>query len=104
MLDIGFWELLIIAIVLLLVMGPERLPEVAKQAAFIVRKVRNSLYRFKNEMQAEMDGTPFEDLQKAKQEVSDLKNDIKQIGKDFVDSAEQATQHDESQQALKKKP
>lgn len=102
MLDIGFWELLIIAIVLLLVMGPERLPEVAKQAAFIVRKVRNSLYRFKNEMQAEMDGTPFEDLQKAKQEVSDLKNDIKQIGKDFVDSVEQKDHAKETQQTLEK--
>ena len=104
MLDIGFWELLIIAIVLLLVMGPERLPEVAKQAAFIVRKVRDSLYRFRNEMQAEMDGTPFEDIKKAKQEMSDLKNDLKQMGKDFVDSAEQVTQQDESQQTLKKKP
>lgn len=104
MLDIGFWELLIIAIVLLLVMGPERLPEVAKQAAFIVRKVRDSLYRFRNEMQAEMDGTPFEDIKKAKQEMTDLKNDLKQMGKDFVDSAEQATPQDDSQQTLKKKP
>jgi len=104
MLDVGFWELLIIAIVLLLVMGPERLPEVAKQAAFIVRKARNSLYRFKSEMQAEMDGTPFEDLQKAKREMTDLKKDLKQIGKDFVDSAEKAAQTDESQPELKKKP
>ena len=40
MFDVGFWELLIIAVVALLVLGPERLPEVAKQAAFFVRKAR----------------------------------------------------------------
>ena len=88
MFDVGFWELLVIAIVLLVVMGPERLPDVAKQAAFFVRKARNGIYRMKSEMQAEMGGTPFEDLQKARQEVANLKNDIKQMGKDFVDSAE----------------
>ncbi len=100
MFDIGFWELLIIAIVLLLVIGPERLPEFAKQAAFIVRKVRTSVYRFRNEMHAEMDGTPFEDLQKAKQEMSDLKNDLKRMGQDFVDSAEKEINIDEADKAI----
>lgn len=102
MLDIGFWELLIIAIVLLLVMGPERLPEVAKQAAYVVRKVRDNLSRFRNEMQNEMGGTPFDDLQEAKREVSDLKNELKQIGKDFVDSAEQKNHHDDVPKANEK--
>lgn len=86
MFDVGFWELLVIAIVLLLVMGPERLPEVARQAAFLVRKVRQGVYRLRNEMQGEMTGTPFDDLQKAKQEMSDFKNDMKQFGKEMVDS------------------
>ena len=36
-----------------------------------------------------MQGTPLDDLNKAKQEVADLKNDLKQMGKEFVDSAEQ---------------
>ena len=89
MFDVGFWELLVIAIVLLLVMGPERLPDVAKQAAFFVRKARQGLYRLRSEMQSEMTGTPFEDLQKAKQEMSEFKNDLTQLGRDFADSAEQ---------------
>jgi len=89
MFDIGFWELLVIAAVLLLVMGPERLPEVAKQAAFLLRKVRQNVYRLRSEMQDEMTGTPFEDFENAKREMSDFKNDIKQMGRDFVNSAEQ---------------
>jgi len=88
MFDIGFWELLVIAVVLLLVMGPERLPEVARQAAFLLRKARQGMYRLRNEMQSEIDATPFGDLDKARQEMTDLKNDIKQFGRDLADSAE----------------
>lgn len=88
MFDIGFWELLVIAVVLLLVMGPERLPEVARQAAFLVRKIRQGVFRLRNEMQNEIDSTPFADLQKARQEVTDFKNDIKQFGRELVDSTQ----------------
>jgi len=94
MFDIGFWELLVIAAVLLLVMGPERLPEVAKQAAFLLRKLRQNVYRLRSEMQSEMTGTPFEDFENAKREMSDFKNDIKQMGRDFVSSAEQVVESD----------
>lgn len=73
----------------MLVMGPERLPEVAKQAAFLVRKARQGMYRLKSEMQSEMDATPFGDLQKARDEISNFKNDIKQFGRDLADTAEQ---------------
>ena len=87
MFDIGFWELLVIAVVLLLVMGPERLPEVARQAAFLVRKARQGMYRLRSEMRSEMDSTPFADLQKARQEMTGFKNDIKQFGRELADSA-----------------
>lgn len=72
-----------------MVMGPERLPEVAKQAAFFVRKAREGMFRLRSEMKSELDGTPFSDLQKAKQEVNNFKNDIKQFGRDLADSAEE---------------
>ena len=89
MFDIGFWELLVIAVVLLLVMGPERLPEVARQAAFLVRKARQGMFRLRNEMRSELDSSPFADIDKARQEMTDLKNDIKQFGREMADSAEQ---------------
>ena len=95
MFDVGFWELLVIAVVALLVLGPERLPEVAKQAAFFVRKARQGMYRLRNEMQSELQDTPFSDLQKAKQEMTDFKNDIKQLGNELADSAEQQIGSDE---------
>lgn len=88
MFDIGFWELLIIGVVLLLVLGPERLPEVAKQAAFFLRKARNGMSRLRNEMKDELGEDPLEGLKEARREMSDFKNDIKQMGRDLADSAE----------------
>jgi sec-independent protein translocase protein TatB len=40
MFDIGFSELLIIAVVALLVLGPERLPRAARLAGMWVRRAR----------------------------------------------------------------
>jgi sec-independent protein translocase protein TatB len=89
MLDIGFFELLVVGVVLIIVMGPERLPEVAKQIAFYIRKARQGMFRLRSEMQSEIQGTPFADLEKAKQEMADLKNDLRQFGREIVESAEQ---------------
>ena len=88
MLDIGFFELLVVGVVLIIVMGPERLPEVAKQAAFFIRKARQGMFRLRSEMQNEIQGTPFADLENAKREMADLKNDFKQMGRDLADSVE----------------
>ncbi len=89
MFDIGFFELVVIGVVLLVVMGPEKLPEVAKQAAFMVRKARQTMFKLRSEMSQEMQGTPFEDFQKAKQEMADLKRDIRQMGSDLANAAEE---------------
>ena len=89
MFDIGFFELLVIGVVLLIVMGPEKLPEVAKQAAFFVRKARQGMFRLRSEMREELEGTPFADFQKAQQEIADLKRDIRQMGSDLADAADQ---------------
>lgn len=96
MLDIGFFEILVVAVVLIIVMGPERLPEVVRQAAFFIRKARQGVFRLRSEMHNEMQGTPFSDLQQAKQEINDFKNDIKQFGRDLADSAEQNVNNTDS--------
>jgi Tat protein translocase TatB subunit len=90
MFDIGFWEILVIAVVILIVLGPERLPEVAKQAAFFVRKARQGMFRLRNEMKSELGGTPFDGLQDAKREMTNLTNDMKQFGRDLANSHEES--------------
>ena len=42
MFDVGFVELLVIGVVALLVLGPERLPAAARTVGGLLRKARNS--------------------------------------------------------------
>ncbi|TXK98058.1 twin-arginine translocase subunit TatB, partial [Methylococcaceae bacterium CS5] len=49
MFDIGFWELCLIGLVSLLVIGPEKLPKVARIAGFWLGKTRNMVAVVKEE-------------------------------------------------------
>ena len=54
MFDIGFSELLVIAVVALLVLGPERLPKAARFAGLWVRKARQQWYSVKSEFERDL--------------------------------------------------
>ena len=54
MFDVGFSELLIIAVVALLVLGPERLPKAARFAGLWVRRARAQWYSVKAELEREL--------------------------------------------------
>jgi sec-independent protein translocase protein TatB len=59
--EVGFSELLVIAVVALLVLGPERLPRAARMAGSFMRKARNSFEGLKAEVERELEA---EDLKK----------------------------------------
>ncbi len=54
MFDIGFPELIVIAIVALVVLGPERLPKAARFAGLWVRRARNQWDSVKSELEREL--------------------------------------------------
>ena len=54
MFDVGFSEMLVIAVVALIVLGPERLPKAARLAGLWVRKARAQWYSVKAELEAEI--------------------------------------------------
>ena len=72
MFDIGFSELLIIAVVALLVLGPERLPRAARMAGLWVRRARAQWYSVQADLERELAqeeykrtvGKPLEDLER----------------------------------------
>ncbi len=55
MFDIGFTELLVIFVVALLVVGPERLPAVARKIGLYVGKMRRSFQSIKDEVEQELE-------------------------------------------------
>jgi len=54
MFDIGFSELVLIAIVALLVIGPDRLPQVARTAGMWVGKMRGFVSSVKADIDSEL--------------------------------------------------
>jgi sec-independent protein translocase protein TatB len=53
--DIGFWELFLILILALLVVGPERLPKAARTAGYWFGKARRYVEGVKEEVASEFD-------------------------------------------------
>lgn len=54
MFDVGFSELLLIAIVALVVFGPERLPKLVKETSYWIRKIKTTMNSAKSEIDREL--------------------------------------------------
>ena len=55
MFDIGFSELLVVFVVGLIILGPERLPVAAKTAGLWIRKIRRSVQSIQKEINSQLD-------------------------------------------------
>jgi len=71
--DISFAELMMIAVVALLVIGPDKLPQVARTVGAYVGRLQRYVAQVKEEMNRE---GRFEDLQNLQQEIKDGVNKV----------------------------
>ena len=84
MFDAGFWEFLLIGIVALLVVGPERLPGLARKAGYWIGRAR----RFVNTVKADVEREfRTEELEKM---LSQQNNEIQEL-RDMMKSTQQST-------------
>ncbi len=96
MFDVGFAELFLLALIGLLVLGPERLPGVARTVGGFVRKARASWISLRNTIESELAEADISaPLKKTSEE-------LQQIGRDLADmpgltSKNQASVKPESQ-------
>lgn len=73
MFDIGFSELVVIGIVALVVLGPERMPKAARFAGLWVRRARAQWYSVKSELERELAAEELKrTLHDTRQTMSDL--------------------------------
>ncbi|MGH8122359.1 MAG: Sec-independent protein translocase protein TatB [Rudaea sp.] len=88
MFDFSFGEMGLVAIVALLVLGPERLPKVARTAGALVRRARTSWQNVRDEIEREL---AAEDLKRSidevKQAAVDLRSDIASASAEMQSSA-----------------
>lgn len=80
MFDIGFWELVVIGVVALVVLGPERLPVAIRTATHWIRLIRSTANSVKSELEQELKLQELHnDLKKAEQlQMSNLSPELQE--------------------------
>jgi sec-independent protein translocase protein TatB len=101
--DVAFSELLVIAVVALLVIGPERLPKVARTLGALTGRMQRYVAQVKEEVNREV---RFQELQQLQQEIqetasktqSSIQQQVDQFSQDLPDLS------NESQDLTQSKP
>lgn len=89
MFDIGFSELIVIAIVALVVIGPERLPRVARTAGHVLGRLQRYVNSVKADISREMQ---LDELKKLQSEMQDSVNTLERTINSDIRSVEQSVE------------
>ena len=74
MFDIGFWELLLIAVVALVVVGPERLPKLVRVVGLWVGKANASIQSVRSEISRELRAEELKQALNKPLDIPDINN------------------------------
>lgn len=85
MFDIGFSELMVIAVVALIVIGPERLPKVARTVGHLFGRMQRYVNDVKADISREM---ALDDLRKLQANIQDTANSLEQSVNEEVRAVE----------------
>jgi len=78
MLDIGFSELLVIVVLAILVLGPDKLPEAMKDLARFIKKIKKMWRDATADITRELEMEEMkEEIKKYKEEMKKLQNETK---------------------------
>ena len=95
MFEVGFWEIVLVGIVGLLVFGPERLPRVARELALWIRKARSMVSSVKQEIDHEL-------------QVQDLRDSLnkqrKALGNVTLEGLAETVAHDRAAYPVESEP
>ena len=91
MFDIGFLELMVVGILGLLVLGPERLPVAARQVGLFIGKIRRTMSNIQDDLERQV-------------RTDELKDKLKDPYATFLDEEELAVKDDVLSNALAKSP
>ena len=91
MFDIGFWEFAFIGITALVVVGPERMPSIARAAGKYAGKAKRFIAKIQEDVSEELEVDKFKEqlsamdkdaniveiLDETKKDIKDIKTDVK---------------------------
>ncbi|MDB3869352.1 Sec-independent protein translocase protein TatB [Candidatus Thioglobus sp.] len=95
MFDIGFWEFALIGVIALVVVGPERMPSIAKAAGKYAGKAKRFIAKIQEDVSEELevdklkeqlsamdkDANIVEILDETKKDIKDIKTDVNKTTK-----------------------
>ena len=84
MFDIGFSELVVIGIIGLLVLGPKRLPELARTAGHWLGRMRRFVSDVKQDIDREMQAEELTELRRLREELEQTRGSIAQAAQDIL--------------------
>lgn len=107
--SLSFSEIVVIVLVILIVFGPRRLPDLARRAGELTQKLRSASSALSDSLGVEYEAT-VEPIRTARQEIEGIKSDLTRAVSSMgpspkpaeeVDTAEEAADdHDDSDKAL----
>jgi sec-independent protein translocase protein TatB len=79
MFDFGFWEIAIIGIITLIVVGPEKMPALARKAGLYVGKFKKFVSKIQNDINNEIKSEELIDQLSIKAEESSLSQTVEEV-------------------------
>lgn len=73
--NLGFTEILVIFLVVVILFGPKKIPEIARELGQGIRKIRGATEDIKQEIMKEMEDNPISEIQK---EIDKVKQQIEE--------------------------
>ncbi len=91
MFDVGFSELVLIGVVALVVLGPERLPGVARTLGTLVRRARNSWASVRAEVERELAAEELKRSMRSTAAAADARAELQAAAGEIRSAVEGAT-------------
>jgi len=97
MFDIGFWELALIGLLALVMLGPKRLPEAARAAGYWLGRLRTFITNARNELDNQLQGSDMEEIRRLKEELDSTRRYLQEVadktGADMAQSLNDFEEH-----------
>ena len=90
MFDFGFWEIAIIGIITLIVVGPEKMPALARKAGLYVGKFKKFVSKIQNDINNEIKSEELKEQLSIKDDKSSLSQTVEEA-KSSIDEIKKET-------------